>query len=64
MIKTVKDIWKIIDENELLPHDNQNPTRNQKRMNNQHASVIGVYFDNLPIDPAELVIEVLKRKKY
>ena len=64
MIKTVNDLWKSIDKNGLLPHDNLNLTRTPQRMRNQYACVIGVYFDNLPTDVVELAIEVKKRKKY
>ena len=48
LIKTIKELWKIIDENEMLPINQDQPELNPQRTRDPTTAIIGVYYPPLP----------------
>ena len=44
LVKSIKELWKIIDKNQLLPNDETNPERTPERTRDPNASVIRCIF--------------------
>ena len=64
LVKSVKELWKIIDENQLLPNNETNPERTPERTRDPNALVIGVYFPPLPANGIALTAELRKRQRH
>ena len=64
LIKAIKEVWNLIDDNEILPDDKANPDRTPSRTRDQGKSIIGVYFKPLPTDPTRRQEEVEAREAH
>ena len=63
LIKAHRQLWSMIDDNELLPNDTDSPERTPRRTRVSHENVIGVFIPELPDDMEEREIEINRRQK-
>ena len=64
LIKACRQLWSMIDNNEMLPNDIDTPERTPRKTRVSHKNVIGVFIPSLPDDVDERDVEINKRKQH
>ena len=64
LIKAHRALWSMIDDNELLPNNQDTPVRTPRRTRTAQENIIETFMPELPDDPDERRVEVNKRLQY